>query len=341
MAYRLFFPTDLHKRDTDFTSITGYTQATDMVQYDMIKFIQDQSITHMIQTGDWYDKGYRNINRTHSDRNLDEHFKRVLDGHFYMCIGNHFFLERDNNPEMYLIQPHPMHVPAKRISAFEPVIRTPNKIRVGPVQISLFHFDKENKLYIAQRDPDATYHIGVYHDDAVVPSSVRQKAGFFGETSSVYMAQILENIDLAIVGHIHTPIGVEQIMVNNRRVPMIIPGSLAITKNSAYELHTEVKLPVVNISDEGEVSCQLYRFSLHADMLKFYDKREAKSAKNNEGIPIAHIDPPKATNLREFLAAKGHNERRLSLVQRVNEATVDPLSGLNILGVYEQGGSKK
>ena len=260
MRARILFVSDLHKRDCDFSTIAGYTKAVDAVQQDILSFIKQRGITHLVSLGDWYDKGYRSINRSNNDRNLDEDLSKAVNGNFYICLGNHFFLERDNNPEMYLIQPSEYYKPSQPIYATSSVIRAVPSLRIGPVQISFFHYSKENKNYITERDPEVKYHIGVYHDDTVVPTQQRNDAGFRGTTMTSYMDNIFANINLAIVGHIHTPIGVFNIQSRGRELPMIVPGSLAITTSGSSDLHTDVNLPVVEITDDGKVSCSLYTF---------------------------------------------------------------------------------
>ncbi|MDR1523244.1 MAG: metallophosphoesterase [Endomicrobium sp.] len=330
MLAKILFVTDMHKRDIDFTSIGNYTKALDAVQQDLLSFIDNQKITHMISTGDWYDKGYRNVGRSHSDRNFDEEFNKVLNGNFYMCIGNHFFLERDANPEMYLIQPHDKYKPIKDIVAFTQVIKTPVTFKIGTVQISLFHYSKDNKEYKIQRDDDTTFHIGVYHDDVVVPSNVRALAGYFGNSDSLYLKSIYENIDLAIIGHIHVDVGVEHLTIGNKRVPLIIPGSMCITKNASRYLHTVVKLPVVEISDACNVTCNLFKFSTYAELLKFYNKREAVTVYEQE-TPIVKVESPKSLTLFDFLSAKDYTAERLELIKAVNQSEVNLFDCVKLL----------
>ena len=275
MRARILFVSDLHKRDCDFTTVAGYTKAVDAVQMDILAFIKQQHITHLVSLGDWYDKGYRSINRSNNDRNFDEDLSKAVNGNFYICLGNHFFLERDNNPEMYLIQPSKLFRPSQAIYATNPIIRAVPSLRIGPLQISFFHYSKENKNYLRERDPEVTYHIGVYHDDVVVPTKQRNDAGFRGTTLTSYTDIIYRNIDLAIVGHIHTPVGVFNIPVNGRTLPMIVPGSLSITNSGSSALHTDVRLPVVEVGDDGSVRCSLYPFSLHANLLRIYKKKDA------------------------------------------------------------------
>ena len=220
MKARILFLSDLHKRDCDFSTIAGYTKAVDAVQQDILDFIDKYKVTHVISLGDWYDKGYRSINRSNHDRNWDEAISRAVQGNFYICLGNHFFLERDNNPEMYLIQPNQEYIPSQPIYATSPVIQVVNSLRIGGVQISFFHFSKNKKMYMASRDPDTIFHLGIYHDETVVPTAYRNKAGFPGVTSTAHLDTIFSNIDMAIVGHVHTPLGVFKVQTMGREVPL-------------------------------------------------------------------------------------------------------------------------
>lgn len=331
MIARILFLTDLHKRDVDFSTVAGYTKAVDTVQEDILQFIKANGITHLVSLGDWYDKGYRSINRSNNDRNYDEALSRAVNGNFYICLGNHFFLERDNNPEMYLIQPSDMYRPSQPIYATSPVIRAVKALRIGPVQISFFHYSKESKDYIAERDDDASYHIGVYHDECVIPTGKRNEGGFGGTTMPSYMENILDNINLAVVGHVHKPLGVFNVQTRGRVLPMLVPGSLAIVDSGAGSLHTDVNLPVVDISDDSKVSCSLYKFSTHAELLRFYKKKEAPiKAATPEG---ALMDIPKTVSLSDFLRAKGFRDPQLRLVDAAAEARVDVVQGLQILGI--------
>lgn len=331
MRARILFVSDLHKRDCDFSTIAGYTKAVDAVQRDILAFIKQRGITHLVSMGDWYDKGYRSINRSNNDRNLDEDLSRAVNGNFYICLGNHFFLERDNNPEMYLIQPSQQYRPSQPIYASTPVIRAVPSLRIGSLQISFFHYSKENKNYIVPRDPEVTYHIGVYHDDVVVPTQQRNDAGFRGSTMTSYLDNTFDNIDLAIVGHIHTPVGVFNIQSRGRTLPMIVPGSLAITASGSNNLHTDVNLPVVEVADDGKISCSLFTFDLHANLLRFY-KRKDKPIKAD--MPEqAVLEIPKTVSLADYLRARGFGENHLKLVDAASESYIEVVQGLKILGL--------
>ena len=161
---------------------------------------------------------------------MDRRVSASVNGNVYLCVGNHFYLERDENPEMYIIQPNSLLRPQYDIPLpEEPIFRVVPQLRIGDVQIDFFHFSKTNKQYVAYREPSTKFHIGIYHDDKCLPGWVREQEGYTGVANQSYFNEIYDNIDLAIHGHIHTRIGMTSIQIaNERKVPLCIPGSLGI-----------------------------------------------------------------------------------------------------------------
>ena len=326
MQARVLFLTDLHKRDCDFTTITGYTKAIDLVQSDILAFIAKNNITHVIIGGDWYDKGYRSINRTFNDAYYDMELSRAVNGNVYLCRGNHLYIERDSNPEMYIIQPCPDMLPVHPVhSLAEPIFKSTDVLQIGPLQINLFHFSKESKDYIRKRNPETTFNIGVYHDDNIVPSSVRQASGDHGVTSTAVLADTYRNIDLAICNHIHMSVGLIKVQLPDRSLNMFVPGALCITKNKASDIHGSVQLPVVTLEDDDSVKVQLATFSLHTDLLKFYNKKETTRTPKAD-VSSMELDESSIgeilkggsvdTNLQTALMRKGYKHNFIHLVDK-------------------------
>ena len=330
MLARILFLSDLHKRDCDFSTIAGYTRAVDAVQQDILKFVKEYNVTHLISLGDWYDKGYRSINRANNDRNLDEELAESVNGNFYICLGNHFFLERDNNPEMYLIQPNSFWRPAQPIHAVNPIIKAVPHLQIGTVQISFFHYSKTDKQYVKERQPGVTYHIGLYHDEIVLPSNIRREANIFTHASTANLDYVLQNVDLALVGHIHKPCPLFYITANGRRVPVVVPGSLANTQTGEV-FHTQVNLPLIDIADDSAVSMKLIPFDLHCNILKLYARK--KSAIKAEMMEQVVPEIPQVVSLKDYLFAKGFKGEHIDLVEAAAEQTLDPLAALRVLGI--------
>lgn len=331
MAKLLFVP-DLHKRDADFSTISGFTQAIDAVQSDLLALIRREEITHVISLGDWYDRGYHSINRLQHDRNVDEEIKKAVNGNFYLCIGNHFFTERDNNPELYMIQPSARYAPVKPVFASSPIAQTPDYFMVDGVQVSLFHFNKEDKAYLRPKDPSARYHIGVYHDDTVAPNSIRKELHLPPIEVRGYLEGIYENIDLAILGHIHNTLGTVRVHTDNREIPLVIPGALAITQNKACFIHSSVKLPMVTTTANGSITYSEIPQSLHTELLTFHQGKEAKTVEQACISPLMAEGSLHPTTLREFMQNKGYSNNIQNLIVAASQRALELGEVVTILG---------
>lgn len=285
----VLFVSDLHKRYTDFASIKNYREAIKLVQQDILNFCINNENTVLISLGDWYDKGYKSVDKYDEDTNYDRLLSSATRGNFYICIGNHVYIERDSNPELYMIQPSEFVKTKTPSVALEPVIKTVSDIVIGDVQISFFHYNKVDKGYVNDRKPGIKYHIGVYHDECVLPSSLREQVGIYGtSTSSSYLTSIYDNIDLAIVGHIHKKLGSTMVSLESgKQMQIIVPGALAITQNSDNYKHRYVDCPLLKFDEEGKYSLSYHRISTHMDRLRFFDVKEKSSYVFKEKVKVS------------------------------------------------------
>lgn len=278
MHYRILVGGDLHKRMKDLTTIRGYVNANRKVQLDVMNNIKNMEITHFISAGDWFDRGYGSdvaAALTHTD--IDREMSKLLNGNFYGVIGNHIRIRMDSNPELFLIQPHPIYVSRHKVARNEQIIKTPNDIILNGVQIHFMHWNKdaENAMdYKAMINKDCHYHIGIYHSEYMIPTHYLHNMGMtqvVNDNSRISAA--LENIDLAIVGHIHKPIGSFVINKNDgTTTTMIVPGSLTNTDAGDIARHDYVDMPLIDIDEDGKVTLSYVRQSLHTEDLIFMKK---------------------------------------------------------------------
>lgn len=327
LASVMFVP-DLHKRDVDFTSIKGFIGAVEQVQKDIIEALGKLEKPVFVSLGDWYDKGYRSTARTLADIYYDRKIAEKVGGDAYICLGNHFFLERDANPEMYIIQPSYLYKPRKDFPNQEAIFKTVPYLVIGDVQISFFHFNKEDKNYIQPVQPGVRHHIGIYHDDCVLPSNVRQQAGGYGTTSNDYLNSIYSNVDLAIHGHIHISVGTNVYSMNSgKSVPMLIPGSLGITQNKEEMKHKSVQCPVVKIYEGGGFDVDFVEVSTHLDMLSFYKVQEKTLAMDSMEImgsgDGSKLSIPKARTLIDFLRNEGYSQNDVEHIMQIRPGMTD------------------
>lgn len=285
MKYKILYGTDFHKRMKDLTTIRGYTMVNRKIQLDIMRILEEGGFTHFIHGGDWFHSGYGSdvaAALTHTD--IDRQMADLLKGNFYGVIGNHIRLRLDSNPELFLIQPHPQYVSRHSVTRKEQIIKTPKELILNGVQISFMHWDKnaESALdYKAYINPECHYHIGLYHSEYVVPTQYLHGMGMthvVNDNSKISAA--LAGIDLAIVGHIHKPLGTFVINKNDgTSTTMIVPGSLTNTDAGEGSRHDYCDLPVIEIDDDGKVTLSYHRLNLRTDELVFMKKNISEDAR--------------------------------------------------------------
>lgn len=326
MIARILFVPDLHKRYSDSSSIKGQTKAQVAIQEDIISTVEKFQIDNIIIMGDWYDRGFHGIGQAYGAMEMDRRISACVNGNVYLCVGNHLYLERDDNPELYIIQPNEYIRPQIDIPLpKEPIFKMVPNLRFGTVLISFFHFSKVNKAYVADRPADITTHIGVYHDDKVVPGYIAEMEGFSATSSNAYMNDIYRNVDIAMHGHIHVKHGIVPFELNTgRKVPMFIPGSLGITQNKEAFKHPNVSLPILEIDDDSNVSAKVVTVSTHMEMLRFYETKRKKKEVITE-VKDAKFAPTNVVtrSLSDYMAAKGYRRRQLRLIDAAAQGALN------------------
>lgn len=336
MIAKILFISDLHKRYRDSESIKGQIAVQQQIQEDLIEFNKQNGITHNIVLGDWYDRGFHGLGQAYGAIEMDRRLSASVNGNVYLCVGNHFYLERDENPEMYIIQPNNFIKPQIPIPVpDEPIFKVVPSLKLGTIQIDFFHYNKTNKEYAAYRSNDVSYRIGVYHDHTVVPAWVKEQEGLVGAASTQsYFSRIFNNVDLAICGHIHTKIGTVtmELCDTGRKVPLIIPGALGITQNKDQYKHASVDLPVVTIEDDNTVSVEMHTFATHVDRLQFSTRKDkrtlmdatiaAADVSSLKHMSVTHADAA-MSSLPAYLKARGYSEECLKLI---DSAATDSLN---------------
>ena len=278
MSYRVMIAGDLHKRMKDITTIRGYVSACRKVQLDLMNAIKELGVTHFISLGDWFDAGYgSDVAAALSHTDIDREMYELLNGNFYGLIGNHIRIRMDSNPELFLIQPHPYYKSRHVVSRDHQIIKTPKDLILNGVQFHFMHWNKDAEnamIYKAMIDKSCKYHIGLYHSEYIIPSSYLHNMGMLGVCNdSSAISAALEDIDLAIVGHIHKPIGSFIInKMDGKTTTMIVPGSLTNTDAGEISRHSFINIPIIDIDDDGNFSLSYYKMDLHTDELVFMKK---------------------------------------------------------------------
>lgn len=318
MLGRILFVTDLHKRYSDSASVHGQLIAQKLIQEDLIRIIKELEITHLCIAGDWYHRGFHGLCEAFDCMEDDKRISAAVNGNVYICAGNHLYLERDENPEMYIIQPNYLIKPKKKITIPErPVFNLVEDLRIGNVQVSFFHHTKsKTKKYVNTLQDGVTTHIGVYHDELCVPSHIAENEGYMLTSPRSVLDAMYENIDLAIHGHIHTKVGlVVHEDSRGKKTPMFVPGALGIVTKAKKHRHESVDLPVVTINDDSTIQVATTNVRTHMEVLEFYESAKTSEITDDERKQIQIQYENLSVNcLGDFLKTKGYNDTDLKII---------------------------
>lgn len=278
MERRFLLGGDFHKRMKDITTIRGYCGACEHVQLDIMDVIRREAITDFISLGDWFDGGYgSDVAAALAHTDIDREMAELLKGNFYGIIGNHIHIRMDSNPELFLIQPHPVYKSRHETVRDQQIIKTPNRIVHNGVEIILQHWNHlaNGALdYAPNLDSSCKHHVGLFHTEKVIPHQLLSDLNMnhdIEDTSTISRA--LQGLDLAIVGHIHKVIGSHVIHGSNgQSVNMIVPGSMTNTDAGERTRHHYIDMPIITISDSGNMELSYHRQSLHTDEVVFLKK---------------------------------------------------------------------
>ena len=276
---------DLHKRMKDISTIKGYCNACKNVQLDIINFIKQNGVTHFISAGDWFHGGYgSDVAAALCHTDIDRDMAEALNGNFYGVIGNHIRIQMDSNPELFLIQPHPVYRSRHDVNRNEQIIKTPDRIVLNGCEFLLKHWNPvaEGALdYKCELDPECKHHFAIFHTEQIIPAPLLHGLNMghvISDESNISKA--LNGVEIAIVGHIHKVIGSHVIRsTNGKDTLMIIPGSLTNTDAGKKARHDYIDIPIITIYESGEYKLEYHRQTLHTDELTFYQKTEEDTGK--------------------------------------------------------------
>ena len=348
MGSKILIVPDIHLKARDVSTIRGYVaNATENVRR-LTKYVSSNGFTHVFLLGDVFDRGYdADLSKTFSHISLMESLAEAVNGNLYGVIGNHIRLKLDTNPELYLIQPHKELVTREVVERKEQIIKTPDRLVLNGCEFLFMHHKKYAKTAMDYRpiiDQGCRYHIGLYHTDLVIPNDkLSDNPALLSTSTSSTIMQALDQIDYAFVGHIHTPLGAFKV----GRTTMYVPGSLNNTTASERTRHDICKLPIVSISDDGEISISQYDFDMHLEEVVFSKvaDKDARADKlrllrgNNQAelyddLILASIDTEHAfMTLPNYMRTKGYTASDVRAVTSVIDAPEDLT---NVMSIYRE-----
>lgn len=253
--YPFKFPilTDTHLLMNEPSNRREYIDHSVSLLFNIDAFFKANDIKDFAHAGDLYDTGDKKI-----DTYLDNVYSYCLhkltdDRNAYIVYGNHEETHRKYNKFFEVTRVESDFVKSrvdfsKVLQLTDPCFKAVDKASVGPVNIYFMHFDKEKRYYIP---PSDKINIAIFHEDILtLESKIKLYHHQKGMGIDIETTNIMENVDIAICGHIHTPLEPFRLN-NNKHTLVIVPGSLC--QRTRAEVHDVVNIPVICLTSVGEV----------------------------------------------------------------------------------------
>ena len=220
---------------------------------ELVELIKINKVTGVIFTGDIADRGYKKCGFDYQSLVISKikNISKAVEGNCFSVFGNHELTYYKDNI-FYSVASIDNDVIERQIigkkvpNLIEPYIKTPSVIDFGDLKIYLVHYDKDKMYKILDESRQA---VAIYHDDFIsLESSEILYHHSVGNGINILNTNVFNNIDWAIMGHIHIPIN--QFKINNDRMTVVdTPGS--IIPRTITEKHNKVNLPVICIDNYG------------------------------------------------------------------------------------------
>jgi len=303
--FKILLYGDTHMRFSDYSTVRNYVTVSELNLSTIVELNRQHKIDCNIHLGDAYDGGYDGIGR---DRRHQSLWKAVQDSvrYFYLNIGNHILIDRDSNPEMYLIQPSAKYKSSEATFEEQQFFKTPDEVVIGgKIQISLFHYDPKNKEYVSPRLDGVEHRIAVYHDECMIPPNVKKRLGMEASLGTTYFERMFDDIDYAVFGDLHIPQpSTTFTKANGSKVVFDIPGSPNITTSDIRYRHPSINMPLLTLKD-GTVSISYIKFDTNISKYTFVTKAvepgaEVRKSLRDRNKEIVRSSPVTYTTLFEF-----------------------------------------
>lgn len=253
--------TDMHLLYKEPNNRTNFTLTTLSYLLNLKDIFDKNGIDYAIQAGDLHDRGEKVTDTTM--RNIVE--KTLVDlretvKEFFIVMGNHELTYINNNLffNYTKIESNFLNkslANKRTLYPNMPIFRALDKISFGDVNIHFMHYDPQGNYVIE----DEGFNICIFHDDIISFDSKQELYHHkLGHGISITDTNLMQNVDIAIFAHIHTPL-LPFRLNNSRNTLAITPGSLC--QRTTAETHSKVDIPVICLNEEG-VTIEYIPFNL-------------------------------------------------------------------------------
>lgn len=292
------------------------------------KTVSEEKIDTILHGGDLMDRGYDVVKSEHLIelvRKLSK-INKMVDGRMYINIGNHELTYNKDNlfydiTEIYNDKfEGTLNYKISKTDTIENLFINPSYLLGDKVLIYFLGYDKKQRYKIPDELSEGRKVIALFHDsyDSAISRQylIEQlyQNGIKMDTTDVF-----NNIDIALFGHIHTPI--EPFTINNSRNTLVITPGSTITR-TVSEIHQEINLPILDINEEtGDVGISYVTYTLPDYSTVFLKEVVDKNSANYQFSKILDKDKTihfNRSNLLESIYEKIEDPRIISIIKKAD-----------------------
>ena len=231
---------DPHFYDKNIGSTVGYADESLEIMKAVIQACEEHNITHTVWGGDIF----------HARLAQMEFFAEICKGFdAIQSMGINVYSAKGN---------HDMSAKFK-YSFFDllvdlGLISSEKKFSIGEnneVTINIFDYANSTDEIKCGRDKNNIVNIGVYHNNIVEIGVCEEE--IIGPRIDPEKTSIFDNIDVAILNHIHSRMGDRVSLINGKAVRLITPGSVGRTGSHACHMREDAVLPKITIYDDYSI----------------------------------------------------------------------------------------
>lgn len=265
IIFRLLNIPDLHLYDKNISSTVDYKDECIRILEAVVSIVEKEELDAVVIGGDMYHGMLTKLDFYLETIKYIKRLKEKMDDNLLTIKGNHD-ISAKHSFTFYDLTVESLNLNRERTISY----------CNGNVVVNLFDYTDSISNLVRSRAEDCKVHIGIYHN-FITPKGLMlnatDKVKFYPEDSNIF-----DNIDVAIINHIHAQGGLTECVVNGNKLKVLIPGSLNRISLSESHLRNNAFLPLVEVDDEFNVDAKFIEIGL-TDIDEFFNIKKSLEIK--------------------------------------------------------------
>jgi len=265
IIFRLLNIPDLHLYDKNVGSTINYKEECIYILKTIVSIVEKEELDAIVLGGDMYHGMLTKLDFYLETIKYIRKLKEKMGNNLLTIKGNHDISAKHN------FTFYDLTVESLDLNTAKTIRYCNDKII-----LDLFDYTEDDSNLVRSCTEDCKVHIGIYHN-SITPKGVlidiTDKLRFYPDESSIF-----DNIDIAIINHVHAQGGIIECVINGNKLKVVIPGSLNRTSLNESHLRNNAFLPLVEIDDEFNIETKFIEIGL-TDVDDFFNIKKSLEIK--------------------------------------------------------------